>query len=278
MIYKLLSNSNSTKASPPAKGLLVSALLLGFGSNAFATGIPVVDGAHIGASNLGHYGTYGQIGKQILEAKKQLEEAQRIYANVQKNLIKSSGLKDSGINMDDAFKERDSGFGMQARCPGTALSMNPRELLSAFVINTKGGLKEIKEEQQKVCQRIVFAENLQFNETVKMLNLLRKQDDKLKGIVSRREQVKDEPGPLQENTNELITYLSGAERDGQYNKAVIDAYDVYIVTLNRQQQMLTQVAMAGNASDDSLGGALTRKLVQGATLKLALDSVGNRDR
>lgn len=278
MIYKLLLKFNSTKTSSPAKGLLVSALLLGFGSNAFATGVPVVDGAHIGASNLGHYGTYGQIGKQILEAKKQLEEAQRIYANVQKNLIKSSGLGDSGISMEDAFKERDSSFGMKARCPGAALSMNPKELLSAFVINTKGGLKEIKEEQQKVCQRIVYAENLQFNETAKMLNLLREQDDRLKGIASRRAQVGDEPGPLQENTNELITFLTGAERDSQYNSAVIAAYDAYIVTLNRQQQMLTQVAMSGNANDDSFGDLLTRKLVQGATLKIALDTVGNRDR
>lgn len=267
MNHKLFSKLNSTKASFSIKSVLVATMLIGFSTSVFATGLPVVDALQIGWNNLNS-------GKEVAEAIKQLQEAKKQYENMQKNLIKGSGLKDTGINMEDAFKERDAGFGLKARCPGAVLSMNPKEILTAFVINPKGDLKAIKEEQQKVCLRIVYAENLKFNETVKVLNLMRKQDDKLKDIAKRRGEVKDEPGPLQENTNELTQFMAGAVRDAQYSGSVLNAYETYIQTLKEQQTMLTQVALNGNAGEgDTFTDALAKKFVQGATLKMALEGV-----
>ncbi|MGH8050728.1 MAG: hypothetical protein ACREPB_08745 [Arenimonas sp.] len=233
------------------------------------------DVPHTIATKLGHGATFAQLTKQIAEAKKQLTEAQNTYANLQKNLIAVQGLKSSGLEMTDKFEERPADYGMDVACPGAG-AFSLTNLMSSLAINMEG---DIKKQQKEICQRIVLARNAQYNEAAKMLRHLRtEQGAKLKAIEAERQKVGDSAGRLQGVQEMLEQYQADSNRDQQYSATLIAAYGTYIETLQQSQSMLGKQALTGNNGSETFADTVTRKFVQGAVLKTALETVSDRDR
>jgi len=240
-----------------------------------ATAQAITDEPHTIATKLGHGATFAQLTKQIAEAKKQLTEAQNTYANLQKNLIAVQGLKSSGIAMNDKFEQRAPDYGMGAACPGAG-SFSLDNLMSSLTLNMEG---DIKKQQKEICQRTVLARNAQYNEAAKMLKHLRtSQGDKLKKIEDERLKVGDSGGKLQGVQEMLEQFQADAQRDEQYSTTLISAYDTYIDTLQKSQAILGKQALTGNNGSETFAETVTRKFVQGAVLKTALETVSDRDR
>jgi hypothetical protein len=241
-----------------------------------ATGVQAfTDVPHTIATKLGHGATFAQITKQIAEAKKQLTEAQNTYANLQKNLIAIQGLKSGGIAMTDKFEQRAPDYGMNAACPGAgAFSLS--NFMSSLTLNMEG---DIKKQQKEICQRIVMAQNAQYNEAAKMLKYLREdQGAKLKAIEAERKKVGDSAGKLQGVQEMLEQYQADAERDQQYSATLIAAYDTYIDTLKQNQALLGKQALTGDSGNDTFADKVVTKFVQGAVLEGALQTARQRER
>ena len=228
------------------------------------------DVPHTIATKLGHGLTYGKLVKQY-------EEAKRTYENLQRNLTKVGGLKDTGIAMTDDFKARADDYGMEANCPGAG-SKSLSSLMGGLSLNLKG---DIKGQQKDICQNVVLAQNAQYNEAVRMLKHMRKQDEKLKMLEAERTKATEsgDPGDLNANTNALNQFMAGASRDIQYSETVVSAYDTYINALKENQALLGKQALTGNNGSETFADTVTRKFVQGATLKLSLQALSEtRDR
>jgi hypothetical protein len=270
MKNKSFSKSSSFKKSSPAKALLVAAMLSAFSTNAFAifgVGDVVWDPAHMAS-------TFGQAGKQLLEAKAQLDKLKEQYENMQKQLIKLQGLGNATMAIDDKFEERDPNYGMSAACPGAG-SMSISSLMSSFSLDMSG---DIKEQQKQLCQRIVLAQNKKYNESVKVLKLVRERNKELEKIAKRRADVGDEPGALNAVNNDIAKLQAQTSVDTQYANAVISAYDTYIQSLQNNQVLLTNQALTGNTGDETFASTLTRKFVQGAVLEGSLQALRTRRR
>ena len=231
--------------------------------------LAINDVIHTVATKLGHGLTYGKLVKQVDEAKK-------TYENLQKNLIKVQGLQSSGIAMTDKFEQRDPQYGMKAACPGAgAFSLS--NLMSSMALDMEG---DIKKQQKEICQRIVMAHNVQYNESAKMLKHLREvQGAKLKAIEKEVNGVGDSKGKLDSAVVKFDQYQADATRDEQYSTTLIAAYDTYIESLQQSQALLGKQALTGNNGSDTFAETVTRKFVQGAVLKGSLDTLrATRDR
>jgi uncharacterized protein YdcH (DUF465 family) len=267
-----IPKSNSRKPFFAAKALLAAAILMTFSTSASAfSDVPAFSQRVL------------TIAKQIQEYTKQLEQvkadAER-YAAL-KTKIDGLGAELSKLTkMDTDLKERDAdSFGMKEKCPGASSIPSLATLMSAFKLNRNADLPQIKKDQQEVCVRIVYAENLRYNESVRSINRMRKQADQLKTIDTRRTAaIGEDESKIDANTNDLSRLISEAATGSQYSNSVIQAYDVYIATLKDNQAMLTKVAMDGNQGDDGLVAAVSRKLVQGAVLKGSLEALAAKDR
>ena len=233
------------------------------------------DVPHTLVTKLGHGATYAKIAKQIAEAKKQLTEAKNTYANLQKNLIAIQGLKSSGIEMTDKFVQRPNDYGMKAACPGAG-AFSLESMMSAFSLNMEGN---IKQQQKDICQRIVFAQNAQYNEAAKMLKYLREdQGAKLKAIEAEVNGVGDSKGKLDSAVVKFNQYQADATRDEQYSTTLISAYDTYIDTLQKSQALLGKQALTGDSGNETFAESVTTKFVQGAVLEGALQTARQRER
>jgi hypothetical protein len=214
------------------------------------------------------------LGKEIKEYQAQLSQLKQQYDNLQKNLIPSFNMNFNLIQSNDSLKERADDEGMNIACPGAG-SLSFSALARAMSINPKG---DIKEQQKEICQRIVLAQNAQYNESVKILKGVREREKELQKINQERAAIKDEPGKLQDNTNKLNAVLNKSTIEMQYSTAVIEAYDSYIQSLQQNQAMLGKQALTGDSGNETFASAVVDKFVQGAVLKVALEGAKTRER
>jgi hypothetical protein len=263
-----MKRTNSTKQTASkfnltGKALVVAVALMTFSANvgAFSDGPALTQRIVI-------------LGKEIKEYQAQLSQLKQQYDNLQKNLIPSFNMNFNLIQSNDSLKERAEDEGMSIACPGAG-GLSLSALASAMTINPKG---DIKAQQKEICQRIVLAQNAQYNESVKILKGVREREQELKKINQERAGIKDEPGKLQDNTNKLNAVLNKSTIEMQYSTAVIEAYDSYIQSLQGHQAMLGKQALTGDSGSDTFAEVITRKFVQGAVLEGALRTAGSRDR
>ena len=234
--------------------------------------MPVADIPHTLQAYITHLMRYLRQGQQYSEdVRHNIQE----LTHMQQQLITVGGLSDVSMPMTDKLEERAANYGMSAACPGADGSVSLASMAEAFTLNMSGA---IKTQQSTICQRIVIAKNTQYNEAVKMLKNVREQDIQLKEIVAERDAAGTDQGKLAANDNKLSQFMARSGTSMKYSTTVIAAYETYVKSLQENQKVLTKQALTGNNGDETFAEAATRKFVQGATLKIALDSVSGRDR
>jgi hypothetical protein len=269
-----LPKPNTRKSFFAGKALLAAAIMMTFstGANAFS------DAPAFSQRIL-------TIAKQIEEYKKQLEQykadADKYAALVTKIQGLGSELALLTTGMNTPLKERDATFGMKEKCPSAGSGIPTiGSLLSVIKLNRSASLEEIKKDQQEICLQIVHAENLRYNESIKIINKMRERATTLKTSIdaSRAAAVGEDESKIDISNYDLDRLIADSEIDLSYSNAAIQAYSGYITILKENQAMLLEVAMKGNQGDDGLVAAVSRKLVQGAVLKASLKALAEKDR
>lgn len=201
--------------------------------------------------------------ENALEAKRWMET----YNHYKQQLISGGILSQMAMEMNSGFEERELSYGMSEDCPGSGSGLVDL-WRSLSPLNMQG---DIAAQQLEVCQQIVLAQNMRFNEMVKMLNTIRQRDAELQQIARERGQVGSSPGRLAANDNQLEAFRARAQMDIDYWKTAVATYDGFIEARRDDQRRLAKRALQGGRS---LGGTL----VQGAVLKDALEDRRGRDR
>jgi hypothetical protein len=240
-----------------AGGLVAGAFVSGNAAAIFGMGDIVFDPA--------------QYWKAVYEYGKQLERWNRTADHYRQQLISLGGLSFDPSKLrsqNDTFPEVDPDYGLEDACrkrnEGGALG----GLTSMFKPDANA---DILNEQLKICGRIVRAENLKYNETVRFLNDLRARQRELQQLDRRRSNVGNQQGKLQAAFYDVQRYQQNSKMDMDNWQAMMTAYDNYIAQLNKYQQRLAQRALRGKQPD------ILTTVVQGAVLKGVLESKKNSD-
>lgn len=230
-----------------ACGLMACALLAG--GHADATGIPVVDALHIVQTTYGHYTKYVQ---DALQYAKEVSQWKQTYDHYRQQLI-AGNLYQGKVGQLPTFEKRDPDQGLEESCP------------------TPPGTDALAWQQFNLCQKIVRAQNAQYNEIVKILETAGKRDAELQQIYADRQSVGSDQGRLAANDNQLESFQARVQMDIQYASLVVSTYDSYLATLQQDQVRLAQAVLTGTR-------AAPGDVVRGAALKAALKQASHRDR
>ena len=228
-------------------GTMACALLAG--GRAGATGIPVVDALHIVQTTYGHYNKYVQ---DALQYGKEIAQWKQTYDHYRQQLVAGNVYKGQAGQIP-SFDKRDADQGVDESCP------------------TPQSTDSIAWQQLALCQKIVRAQNAQYNEIVKILETANKRDAELQQIYGDRESVGTDQGRLAANDNQLESFQARVQMDLQYASLVVSTYESYLATLKQDQVRLAQETLTGKA-------ALPGDVVRGAALKAALKQAAHRDR
>lgn len=212
-----------------------------------------------------------QTAKHVAEFKQQLERWKATAEHYRQQLINLGGMSVAPTalsNPNDDFPLVDPNYGLEHACRTNRDGGLIGTVKSVFRPDPN---KDILEQQLDICQRIVRAENLKYNETVKYLNNLRARQRELDRIDNGRRGVGKEQGKLQSITFDIKRYEQGSKMDMDNWQAMMMAYDSYIGQLNKYQQRLAQRALRGQQPD------VLTTVVQGAVLKKVLDEQKDKD-
>lgn len=215
--------------------------------------------------------TYSAKLDSVKEYSEQAMRWKNTIAHYQQQLAALRAFKDQAMAMGitDKIEERAPAYGMADACPDASGSMSFSNLFGSFSLDMNGN---IVEQQQEICQRIVLAQNAKYNESVKMLKNIKKRSGELEGVSSARDSVGTSQGKLDANTNDVDAVLARVTMDMQYTETSIRAYEGYIAALREDQELLALRAMSGGKK------SWVGTVVQGATLKGALEVLKTRDR
>lgn len=222
----------------------------------------------------------GQIKQTFADAKEFGLQAQRwgetyksyteTYKHYQQQLIRLQRLNMGDPQMEDTFPERDLNYGMADSCPEKGNGEGgARGLLTGVFAAAQPKMDgKVLDEQQKICERMVQAENAKYNESVRMLKTLMKRNREFQDVQRQRDQVGDEQGALAANDNEVQRFVARTSMDLDYWQARMTAYQSYIESLKWDQARLAKRAMRGKKGPGM--GGIVGQVVQAAALKAAL--------
>lgn len=216
--------------------------------------------------------TFADSQEFALQAKRWGETAKsysETYKHYEQQLIRLKRLNMGDSEMEDTFPERDLNYGLADSCPEESNGEGgARGLLTRVFTAAQPKMDgKVLDEQQKVCERMVQAENAKYNESVRMLKTLMKRNREFQEVQRQRDQVGDEQGALAANDNEVQRFVARISMDLDYWQARMTAYHSYIESLKWDQARLAKRAMRGKK--DGAGGIVGR-VVQAAALKAAL--------
>lgn len=200
------------------------------------------------------------------------EEAKRwydSYQHMQQQLIKLQGFTASMGPMADQLAYREEDYGMVESCRGSTGGLTLAALRQMISIDASA---DIQDQQRRLCERIVLAENAKYNQTVEMLGRLRTRAEEFKQIESRRATSGDSEGNLAANDNDIARLSAGMQMELDYWEATLAGYDSYIGLLRSDQQRLAMLALHGQR------GTAWGTVTQGAVLKGALEAASGRGR
>lgn len=219
----------------------------------------------------------------IEEAEKQKErwEEQKKRWETQladaKNVFKT---QDMDMTMD--FNERPQNYGMAESCQENKFDKD-RPITSAVdtavsAINSWRPLKldnsaNLKKDMLDLCKQIVMAQNLKYNETVRLLKLVKQRESEMKKLDDYRQKVGTSQGMLATSSNQLSALSTRMQMDVQYAEAVISTYDSLIASRKLQQEEIGKRILKGGDK------TLVSVVLQGAALKGAfagMSAIKNR--
>lgn len=268
-IQSMVPTKKKTMKSHSWKTLVLACALLATNANGQ---LAVADLPHTIQAYITHL---TRLQQQVTAYQSQIQHYVQQVTHMQQQLISIGGLPDASMPMTDNFDVREPNYGMEAACPGADGSISVASMAQAFPLDLAG---KIKEQQGKICQRMVMAKNTQYNEAVKMLKTIREQDQQLQIIARERAEVGTDEGKLAANDNKLRQYLARSSTSMQYSTTVIQAYETYINALKDNQELLTKQAMSGDNGNKTFAESAAQKFVQGAVLEAALRKLDDRDR
>ncbi|TXH65700.1 MAG: hypothetical protein E6Q88_13460 [Lysobacteraceae bacterium] len=103
---------------------------------------------------------------------------------------------------------------------------------------------DLKAQQMDICQRLVAAENMRFNQMMKTMQRIKQRNEALKGLAQVRADI-EQSGQLDANSNNLHMFVADAQVEIQYLQATVAAYDSLIVNLKQAQDMLAERGLNG---------------------------------
>jgi hypothetical protein len=245
---------------------MAAALSLGYGQT-FAVGRLVYDPTSHRSSVADMYRQYLQTVKQYTQ---DAEAYLRQYQHMQQQLTQLNQIFRLGdLLMTKNMSERSLSYGIEV-CGKTS----PLSLTSMFELIRIDLNGNIVDQQQSKCQQIIRLHNMKYNEYVRLLKNLEKRADEISKL-EKQVATSNTNGKLDTNIAQAQSIIGKTLADSQYSMSIINVYDGMIETLRQDQRNLGERAMKG--SQDTLEG-LTGTLVQGATLKVALDTLRAKDR
>jgi hypothetical protein len=259
-------NSKASIAAPIRSTLMKRALAGGLAACVFVSGNAA---AIFGMGDIVFDPT--QYAKAVYEYGKQLERWNATASHYRQQLISLGGLSFDASKLrsqGDTFPEVDPDYGLEDACRKRNEGGVLGGITSMFRPDANA---DILNEQLKICGRIVRAENLKYNETVRFLNDLRARQRELQGLDARRGSVGNQQGKLQAAFYDVQRYQQNAKMDMDNWQAMMTAYDNYIAQLNKYQQRLAQRALRGKQPD------IITTVVQGAVLKKVLNDKKNEN-
>ncbi|MCL1635121.1 DUF4141 domain-containing protein [Luteimonas sp. SX5] len=224
----------------------------------------VTDPGHTLATVDGWVVQGAEIGEQLKRWEEQTKRWQTQLADA-KSVFKS---QDMDMTMD--FSERPRDYGMAESCPEKKFDKD-RPITSAVdtglsAISSWQPLKldnsaNLKKDMLDLCKQIVVAKNMKYNETVRLLKLVKQRESEMKKLDEYRQRVGTSQGMLATSSNQLSALSTRMQMDVQYSEAVINTYDALIASRKLDQEKITQRILKGSDK------GLVSVVLQGAALK-----------
>ena len=194
----------------------------------------------------------------------------KTYSHYKQQLIRLQRLNFGDPRMEDSFPERALNYGMEDSCPAKGNGEGGASALAMRVFKPAQPQMDgpVLDEQQKICQRMVQAENAKYNESVRMLRTLMQRNRDFQALQRQRDQVGQEQGALAANDNEAQRFVARMTMDLDYWQARMTAYGSYIESLKWDQARLAKRALRGKKGQGLDG--IVGHVVQAAALKAAL--------
>lgn len=224
----------------------------------------VTDPGHTMATVDGWVVQGAEIGEQLKRWEEQTTRWKTQLADAQ-NVFKSQGMD---MTMD--FNERPQDYGMTESCPEKKFDKD-RPITSAVdtavsAISSWRPLKldnsaNLKKDMLDLCKQIVVAQNMKYNETVRLLKLVKQRESEMKKLDGYRQSVGTSQGMLATSSNQLSALSTRMQMDVQYTEAVINNYDSLIASRKLDQEEISKRILKGGDK------SLLSVVLQGAALK-----------
>jgi hypothetical protein len=225
-----------------------------------ATGVPVVDGAHILTTTQSWFGEWGKTAAQWGKEGQQWKQTWDHYMQQlikMKGLVMSKGL-DKGVNLQSVDENT---YMVAERCGS---GFNVHSLTSNFSLNSAGN---IYEQQRQICGNIQRVENMKYNLTVKfMKDNVPSMENMLEEIAKERN-TDNNQGTVEGTTSKSAQMSNALDVNFQNYQSQIATYDAYAESLGGIQRVLARGALKGKQG-------MLGSFVKTAALKTALE-VGN---
>ncbi|SDQ36576.1 hypothetical protein SAMN05428982_0837 [Pseudoxanthomonas sp. CF385] len=252
-------NANQTRRLPMWGLLSLSTVLwIPPSLSVSASGVPVVDGAHIGVNKFAWVAQYQQMYQEL---QRQMEQYRTQIRELEQKYV--SGPSFSGAaGYRETLSERGLNDYVAERCgAGAGLRTGPAQI------------KEIAERQFRNCVAIIQTENTRYNVMVRVLKNLDVRDRQMEELKRQAASVPaDQPGALERVKANIAQLEAYVELDLQNATTLLSAYDASLKALNTEQVWLGQAAFNGKKS------GLVDTVVQYGALKGALEVARSRER
>jgi hypothetical protein len=209
-------------------------------------------------------GQVQQISKDAIEFGKTAKRWTDTANHYRQQLIRLQRLNFGRTQMVDNFPPRPADYGMEDLCPSK--DGIKAALAGAFKAAMPKLDANVVDEQLAVCQRMVYAENMKYNESVQMLRTLMVRNTEFKQLEAQRDSAGNHQGDIAANDNEAQRFMLRTSMELDNWQARMKAYDDYIVALKWGQSRLAKRALSGNKGK----GQLLGKIIQAGVLKAAL--------
>lgn len=191
-----------------------------------------------------------QISKDAAEFGKNAQRWKATSDHYQQQLIRLQRLNFGQTAMEDSFALRPLDYGMDDTCSGPGRGIKD-QLIGAFKQAAPQLDGNVVNEQLAICQRMVYAENRKYNDSVTMLKTLLQRSREFGQIEQQRDGVSDSQGALAANDNEAYRFVARNQLDLDYWQARMKAYDDYIAALKADHARLAKRAMQGKKGGGS---------------------------
>ena len=234
------------------------------GGHARAGGMPVYDSVHT-IQNVytqlynGSLST-AEFGRQAMRWAQQNHHNLAQIEHIARQLVSAQRFVNLRGNGLPNLSERDPTEGVNAQCPGSGEGITG---FLASVVRVRADA-DLAAQQQTICRQIAIARNLQFNNSVRLLQRLRTRGQQMDEIERARTSVGNRMGELSTNSNDVERFLAATSNDMNEWQSTNDSYERYVQLLRGYSTGITRQALQGR--NRIIGSA-----VQALALRTALE-------